>query len=257
MALSIVTLNTEGNTHLGRVFPFLKRLEADVICLQEVFQHSVTLIRNHLNISGPAYYVPVRRIHEMNGVVEDQTRGNLLLTTKEITDYSVHTYFRDREVLNADYSVQIATINDGAEEYRIMNTQFAWSPNGNVTTDQQRTALYNLLEKIGGEDNFVFCGDFNAPRGGEIYHALGLTVQDNLPRNILNTLDPFHHRKPELCYAVDNMFSKGNHQVSDVYTVSNISDHVALVGDVSLRPHPFDFLPGFSKNGHFSNGYHQ
>ncbi len=116
--------------------------------------------------------------------------------------------------------------------YRLCNTHFLWTPDGS-TSDEQRQALSNMFELLENEKEFVLCGDFNAPRGREIFSTLAQKFKDNVPPEYTSSLDPVLHRAAPLHLMVDGLFSTPGYNVTGVKMVGGVSDHCALVGHIS------------------------
>jgi exonuclease III len=51
-SIKLITLNIEGDRHLDRVIPFLQKENAHVVCLQEVLQSNVELLKKELQMFG-------------------------------------------------------------------------------------------------------------------------------------------------------------------------------------------------------------
>ena len=94
---------------------------------------------------------------------------------------------------------------------------------------EEQLVNYRALESI--LDTFpeiIFTGDFNSPRGTEIYDALAQRFGDNIPRSITSTVDPNLHKAGRLEYVVDGIFATANYAVTDVAVVDSLSDHCAI-----------------------------
>jgi endonuclease/exonuclease/phosphatase family metal-dependent hydrolase len=100
-------------------------------------------------------------------------------------------------------------------------------------TEYQREALQGFLSVLENEKEIVFVGDFNAPRGGEIFSAIAAKYTDNVPQEYLSSLDPKLHRAGPIDRMVDGIFSTPHYSVSDVRMESGVSDHCALVATVT------------------------
>jgi len=128
------------------------------------------------------------------------------------------------------------------EWYRVVTTHFTRSDHAQFTSKQADDfkRMWLLLEDLG---EFVLCGDFNSPRGGaqdedpnlgpNVFDTLSERLQDNIPPEVTSTIDPDLHRAPGLEIVVDGLFSTPTYQVESVSVVPGISDHQALVAEVS------------------------
>jgi endonuclease/exonuclease/phosphatase family metal-dependent hydrolase len=133
---------------------------------------------------------------------------------------------------NLNRIVLAADIQKDGRVFRIATTHLTWTPNGGPNGEQRRDAAA-LLHVLEGLSEFVLCGDFNAPRGGDIFSMLASRYKDNIPLQYTSSLDPNLHRAGQLGLMVDGIFSTSAYTVSAVKMVSGISDHCALVATVS------------------------
>lgn len=127
--------------------------------------------------------------------------------------------------------LKVKIIKNGVE-FTVATTHFTWSPRGTVTS-LQRLYLKKMLKGLESIGQFVLVGDFNAPRGKEIYDKLAKLYTDNIPLEETTTLDPDLHRVKNLQFVVDGMFSTPQFKVSNVRVVGGISDHKAIIGIVT------------------------
>jgi hypothetical protein len=95
------------------------------------------------------------------------------------------------------------------------------------------------MQILGTMGEFVLGGDFNAPRGGEMFSVLSSAYTDNIPLQYKTSLDLTLHRAarergPQLGdKMVDGLFSTPAYSVSDVRLVDGVSDHMAVVATIS------------------------
>lgn len=116
--------------------------------------------------------------------------------------------------------------------YFVANTHFTWSANGRPT-QLQRCTFTRLSRFLAKYPELILCGDFNAPRGGEIFSLFTQRFTDNIPPEIATTIDSSNHysgKKLEL--VVDNIFTTPGYQVSKIRVITGISDHCAVLGEV-------------------------
>lgn len=231
MSLKVITLNIECDRHLKKVIPFLKSESPDVVCLQEVFEYTVPTIKKELGLEG--YFFPLDFIKDFYESQKNQMRGILFLTNKCIVDFSHFVYFCDEDI-KSNYAASICTLEYKKEKYNVLNTHFIWTADGKQDA-RQIEAWAKLAKKLKIIKNFAFCGDFNTGRNwNKLFPEFCKVMKDNLPKEITNTLDTKHHRSSRLIRVVDNIFSSGNHVINNVRIVDDISDHVAIIGELSL-----------------------
>ena len=251
--MKIISLNIEGNFHLpDRVIPFLKNEAADIICLQEVFRSDLTRLAAILTMT--VKFVPMAMITPGS---KDLTAGEigiaqLVNPSWSITNWSSEYYFSsvsqplpkfiryqgDPNVLWRALLWVELTKNE--QTYVIATTHFTWSPEGNLTNDQIRDWL-NLEKILKRFPRLILNGDFNSPRQGgpdNIYHRLARLYQDQIPPQIITTVDPQLHRIKSLNLVVDGLFTTPDYQINNVHLVSGVSDHQAVVAEVFPSPVP-------------------
>ncbi len=86
---------------------------------------------------------------------------------------------------------------------------------------------------LDAEEGFVLCGDFNAPRGGEIFSELAARYRDNIPAQYTTSIDASLHRAGDLQLMVDGIFTTPEYQASSVLLHSGVSDHYAVTADIT------------------------
>ncbi|CAN5200242.1 hypothetical protein BH11PAT1_BH11PAT1_2160 [soil metagenome] len=240
-ALKLISLNIEGDNHLNRIIPFFKKEKPDVICLQEVFAVDLPLITEALQMQ--AIFSPMQSItkdfpeHRLMGKGE---QGLAILSDLPLQDVAYDYYVGTRDEIpettgepNAANRIFLSTcIAKHNQKFQIGTTHFTWSLHGETTPLQKRDMekLFTILKKKG---EIVFCGDFNAPRGREMWKTMATVYTDNIPSDVTTSMDPDLHKVKNLPYLVDGMFSTDSYKVSDVRVVSGVSDHQAIVGYVS------------------------
>jgi endonuclease/exonuclease/phosphatase family metal-dependent hydrolase len=100
--------------------------------------------------------------------------------------------------------------------------------------DFQRGACDRLLELL-DDRSLVLCGDFNAPRGKEIFSRLAAHWTDHVPLAHTTSLDPVLHRAGALQLMVDGIFSTPDYDVSGVRLHQGVSDHCAITARIGKR----------------------
>ena len=130
--------------------------------------------------------------------------------------------------------VGIAEVEVSGSRFIICNTHFTWTPDGK--TDQYQLEdlpkLLSILEHVG---EFVLCGDFNAPRGKEIFDELARRYTDNVPPRFTSSIDGTRHKHGALHIVVDGIFSTSPYVIRDFSMVHGVSDHCALTATVTRK----------------------
>jgi endonuclease/exonuclease/phosphatase family metal-dependent hydrolase len=127
--------------------------------------------------------------------------------------------------------------------FKIATTHFTWTSSGQ-TSDAQRRDLVSLIALLDVQKEFVLSGDFNAPRGGEVFEALARKYKDNIPAKYEWSLDEHLHRISRETLAanaktagvpglmVDGLFSTPEYVTSNVILHSGVSDHCAITATI-------------------------
>jgi endonuclease/exonuclease/phosphatase family metal-dependent hydrolase len=241
MPLKLISLNIEAHNHLDVILPWLQQEQADVVCLQEVFQTDLSKFEQSLGMKGE--FTPLLNITKPNDYRLDPLGlwGLAMLTNLPHSEFQSEYYLKNgsgvSELINgqpnsADRAVLWTTVTKAEQDFTIANTHFTWSPAGNQIPLQETTyqAMLEVLTKI---PELVLCGDFNSPRGkGSIYDKLANRYQDNIPTDISTTIDGKLHRAGHLQLVVDGLFTSPKYQVENVQIVGGLSDHMAIVANL-------------------------
>lgn len=240
MALSLISLNIERDNHLDRVGAFLKEQAPDVVCVQELFEADIPRLEAVLGAS--CFFAPAMR--SMSGSRGRLVEGTAIFSRLPflfsqsyqyggiptgVVDYIDGTA-EEKQATSRDMLLVIEVEKDG-ELFRIATVHFPWTPDGEAN-DTQREALPKLLALLDRFDDVVLCGDFNAPRGREIFSLLSEHFTDNVPAQYETSIDGSLHRAGPLPLMVDGMFSTQGYRVSNVEMVCGVSDHCALLATV-------------------------
>ncbi len=243
--IDFISLNIECDKHLDLVFPFLKdNSRVDIIALQEVFEEDFHRMQQETGLNG-AFEAVVK----LSRLTKDGygNYGYATFTRHPILE-SVPIYYAGRSrvkhlpitqhgagVSRVDTCVRrtllVTSIDKDRDAIRVINTKFTWTPDGKPDRLQRRDIkrVLKILEKF---DEFILLGDFNTPRGGEIYSQLSSHYQDCIPQDIKSTIDPTHHRRKDLELVVDGVFVTQQYKPGKVEVVTGLSDHVAIVGEL-------------------------
>jgi endonuclease/exonuclease/phosphatase (EEP) superfamily protein YafD len=131
------------------------------------------------------------------------------------------------------YSIALVGIARGEQTFTIGTTHFPWTDNAR-TADYQREACTCLLSRL-KDRRLLLTGDFDAPRGKEIFGRLAAQWTDHIPQTQTTSLDPVLHRAGALQLVVDGVFSSDDYNVSAVTLHQGVSDHCAITALVGKR----------------------
>lgn len=243
--MKLLSLNIEGDNHLERVIPFLKQEEPDVIGMMEVFKDDIPYIEQETGTIS--VFSPIARI---------ETDVSYRLKPRGLWGVALFAKFPIVNIRRVTYAGKpssegipiwdgqgawnkvliAADVEIGELTHRVITTHFTWSAKG-LPTEAQRADMDALQKELSRETEFVLCGDFNAPRGGEIWSRLAAHYKDNIPSTIVTTIDNRLHKdgKNNIQLVVDGMFSTSTYTVEDVRVVGGVSDHMAIVCEVTRR----------------------
>jgi endonuclease/exonuclease/phosphatase family metal-dependent hydrolase len=240
--MKIFSLNIEGDKHLESIFTYLKDKNMDVVCFQEVFKIDQSLIEEKLQMTS--FFVPLSIIGQNSfGLSPKGKSGLLMLTKRPEIAFSYQYYTKHSKGIpnlighqpnSGDRALLWAKIKLNHQEIIVSTTHFTWSPDGE-TTDEQRESLLKLLAITQNFNRpFILCGDFNAPRGREIFDLLASQLTDHIPPDVKTTIDGKFHRAGGLKLVVDGFFSSKqfSDQVSSVKLIDNLSDHLAVEAQI-------------------------
>lgn len=245
-SISLVSLNVERSKHLDLVCPFLKQQQADVVCVQELMQKDCARIAEACNVKDYFFMPMARLVTEMPG----EAYGIGIFSRALVVAHGEDHYVRIEGQLPESDPADIDTYNNANRMvvwvdvekdgivFRIATTHFTWSPHGE-STEKQRTDIQNLCATFGSLGELVLTGDFNAPRGGEIFGILADHLKDNIPAKHVTSLDASLHRagktRPQELAdkMVDGVFSTPGYTVSNVELIPGISDHCAITATIS------------------------
>lgn len=239
-ALSLISLNIQRSNHMDRVVPFLAEHQPDIACIQEVLEFDIPRIAEALQ-SDSYQYAPMT-LYPREGKPVPQ---GIAIFSRLPAPATRVRYYRsapdqlkifDMTTLEKKYETEgamllIADVEKNGTPFRIITTHFTWTPDGQPDGFQRRD-LAAMLPLLDAEGDFVLCGDFNAPRGGEIFSALAARYHDNIPTQYTTSLDKDLHRAGHLDRMVDGLFTTPGYGASDVALVPGISDHCAIVGTI-------------------------
>lgn len=243
--LKLISLNVERSKHLDRNLPFFLKEQPDVLCLQEAFDADLERIKKELGMPFSIWQADVLIDTETNSTGRPGYSGQAILSRHPLTGVGEAYYYMpengialqakgmvDVRMTNAQ-GVVWASIEKDGETFTLANTHFTWTPDGfsNAHQETDFVALETILSALPAH---VLVGDLNAPRGRGIWEKFSaLYDRDNIPSDIDTTIDPELHRFGDLRHVVDCLFTDSKYRVTSVRVVSGLSDHQAVVAEIS------------------------
>lgn len=238
MAIKLLTLNIENDRHLARVHAAITEHLPDIVCLQEVLESDCA----HLASSGRydvkfslSGRLPRERGQERNWGVAVLSRVPVRCQTESY--YADDPIIRVLREPNDPRRVLVVTeLEHQGQPYRIATTHFTWSADGQINEVQQAD-FFRLKRLLSRYSDYVLCGDFNAPRGREMFGKFvdELTLVDHLPTSVTSTIDARFHRAGALELVVDTIFSTREYRVMDARVLEGISDHKGILALIERR----------------------
>jgi exonuclease III len=241
--MKLISINIEDNIRNKIDLEFLKRENADVVCLQEFLEEDFDFYKKELNLGG-IYQATCYWTSSVHPELVGKKQG-IAIFAKNIIDSGSIFYSGKEENLSKSfdeyqashdqqYERALAWVdiknNDGIV-YRFITTHLPVTENGD-TTDYQLKVTDSLLTKLKNFREFVLCGDMNAPRGKEAFGHIAKKYKDNIPLEYKTSLDQNLHRVKGLQNMVDGLFTTPTYRASNVKLVDGVSDHMAIVATI-------------------------
>jgi len=242
--VKLIQLNIEGSRHLARVVPFLENEKPDIVCLQELNEKDIPHILDALGETAVYVFTPmVRRMVEGSILAQGSGVFSLLpfrdTLARHYTDIHGLDHIYDHSDIHQNHKTQTCAVTGADIEtddgfIRILTTHFTWSVGGEAD-EYQRKDVQELLSVLSPLGDFVLTGDFNAPRGREIFTTIAERYEDNVPAKYTTSIDGALHRAGDLPYMVDGIFSTSAYEVTDVEMICGVSDHCALIAHITKK----------------------
>jgi len=238
-SLKLISLNIEKRSHFDRIIPFLKKERPDIVCLQELCEPDIELFKKELGMEG--VFAPMAQCAVPEEYSEPLLWGLGLLSKHPLQNVTRSYYYGapdrlvsrqspyDNETINR--LLFLATIAKGEKLFTVGTTHSTRTPAGDADERQRRdlATLLNVLEDI---PEIVFCGDFNAPRGGEIFSQIAAEYRDCIPPQYSTSIDGALHRKGALQLMVDGLFATPHYDTRNTRLTCGVSDHCAVVSEI-------------------------
>lgn len=232
--ISLISLNVEHSKHLDAIKVFLEREKPDIFCAQEIIDGDIPFfekIAGSLVCFAPMLVLAREPKPVIWGIAlfsRLPVRFHQVVYYKGDKDH-MHEYAKEAPVLSnalTNRALAYADVEKDGEIFRIGTTHFTWTPDGQAD-DAQRHDLEELFRVLDAAGDISFAGDFNAPRGWEIFSALAARYKDNIPLRYDTSIEGNSHRN-SLKRMVDGLFTTPAYEACDVDMVSGVSDHHAI-----------------------------
>jgi exonuclease III len=239
--LKLISINIEGAKHLSLTLPFLQKENPDVVYIQEIRKKDSDFIGSQIGMKGvfaPMCYNLVEGEQDLFGIAIFSKHELQHVTKNYYSGLEDDIPYLDQTKNPQEYHTMINRVLLGAQvlhsraTYQLATTHFTWTPRGETESYQLEDLkkLEGFLNQLPG---FILAGDFNAPRGGEVYDDLAKKYTDDIPEKYDNSLDPVLHRLHNTRHLmVDGLFTTPKYKVTDAHLVPGVSDHQAIVASI-------------------------
>lgn len=242
----LISLNVERSKHLHRNIPFLQKERPDIVCLQEVFEDDQERFARELDMP---YYVWLKDTYidaEKSGAGKFGYSGVAIYSRTPFSASGSEYYYMPEGGISLEtgsapfvgtnaQGIVWASLSCEGAEYQIASTLFTCTAAGAFDENQKQDfqELKKILDRLGAH---ILAGDLNSPRGrGSWEQFVEYYGEDNIPTDVISTIDPELHRRKGLELVVDGIFAKVPYSVGDVQVVAGLSDHKALVATIEKR----------------------
>lgn len=244
--IKLISLNIERDQHYGTALPFLRRESPDVVCLMEALDRDMERFKRELRMDG--FFAPVGVADRGRGTeMFSRARirmGTALFSRLPCTDRHTLYYAGTPEHVpsikdpvppdrhEAFNGVLLVTrVQSGGASFTVGATHFTWTPDGS-TSEGQRSDVERFLALLAQFPDIVFCGDFNAPRGREIWGRIAARYHDNIPLEYTTSIDQNLHLVKGIMHVVDGLFSTPEYRCVGTHYECGVSDHCAIVSTI-------------------------
>lgn len=241
--INLLSVNIEGDKHLDKILKLIDKINPDVICMQEVFEEDAKKFVEQ--IGGELFLSPIvlrSKSDDINGDIA-QYFGTAIISKLPVRASAEKYYVGHKDNLPIHVSGKPLCWRDHArsilsvvvkkdnQEFNIATTHFIKSEHG-VADDFQKRNLPKLLDALADLKGFIICGDFNAPRGMEMFDTIAKKYKDNIDPKYTTSLDPDIHRAGPLPYMIDGLFTTPEYKVTHMHFETGVSDHYAIVSEI-------------------------
>jgi endonuclease/exonuclease/phosphatase family metal-dependent hydrolase len=246
--MKLLTVNMEGVVHLDRIKTLVATELPDTLCLQE----APDLFADALHTLGYATSFAPMIIRQQLG--REFIEGVMIASRFPFTAKTSYYYRAQPTIVQFNETdkegtishpilmAAVATPTEGT--YMIGTTHIMVTKDG-AESEHQRKGITALLHQLASEVPHILCGDFNMPRGyNPLYTDVTKQYTDTIPLHYASSLDRNLHRlgnNPQLTrpifdtFMVDYIFTQPPYQAHNVRLQFGVSDHAAVVADITRQ----------------------
>ncbi len=243
--MKVVQLNIWGGKLKNEIINFLKHEDADIVCLQEVFDYGgsgyayLTMLNEIISATDyeHSYFSPTLSTSYMEQVVEF---GNAILSKKSFNNKSTifthGSYIEKYDVVKDDYNIrnfQHVILSEKNKNLNVINHHgyhVKTTKLGNKKSEKSVEIIDNYIEKLTGP--VIVTGDFNVYPESETLSGLNSRLI-NLPKK--NKIESTYTTFGGPYKVCDYVFVSDDIVVVDFQVSEQIvSDHKALILEFEL-----------------------
>lgn len=245
--MKIISLNIEKDKHFEKHKDFFLNEQAEIICLQEVFEEDIEKYKKLLKINYH-YFSPMGYHKSFTKSSKMKTQGIAILSKYKFKISKSYNIFEKQknkstpiwpidlsESNKVHWKLIFVNIFINNKNYNIYTTHAPVTHHGDFISDLQREYFKNLKTILGCKKSLILTGDFNNPRGSELFDDLSKIYTDNIPKKYMTSIDNKIHRAghKNLQYIVDGFFTTKDVKVKKIRYQDKVSDHFAVIAEVN------------------------
>lgn len=250
--MKLVSINIEVNKHTETVLNFLKNEKADVVCIQELLEEEFQFYKKKLSFMGvyqPFDYVSTHINSKLTYDIPSGLKGKrhgVAIFAKNINKSEsifyegkeenilkpFDDYISDEKVQKNKVLIWAEVKNDDGIPFKFITTQLPVTHEGEVT-QYQLNVISSMLSQLEGLGEFILSGDMNSPRGHQSFSLIANKYKDNIPLKYKTSIDQNLHRVKGIQFMVDGLFTTPAYKALNVRLQDGISDHMAIIADIS------------------------
>jgi hypothetical protein len=242
-SLHLLDLNIENDKHVDLVLPFFKKINPEVLVIQELFEDFVEPFSQQLKME--CVFTPLclknRKIDNQNKSIR---WGQAIFTNQKIiqsksifyvgSENNIKLFDIDNQRETRFKALTVVNIKKASSVFTVGTSHFT-AATSKLTTDEQREDFIKLKTVLASFPDIILTGDFNTPRGGEIYSQLSRMYKDNFPPEYTTSIDKNFHRDGDIQCVVDGLFTTPQYSVSQIKIHDGVSDHFAIEAAISRK----------------------
>jgi endonuclease/exonuclease/phosphatase family metal-dependent hydrolase len=236
MNIKLLQWNTWYKEDIKNKTSFLKEVDADIYCLQELNEkdNEFQRIKSELGLEG--YLGTTETIHG--------TQGNAILSKYPIL-HSKNSYIKDPKEFSSNFSDEArkyieTTLDINGKELTVGTTHMSYTK-AFKENDLRREESHKLLEQISKhKSSYLFSGDLNLIENSELVKTLEKKLKHAGPNYSEKTwatkeFDYGNFKVNSLDYRLDYVFTTNDIKVVNTKIVkTDYSDHLPILTEIKI-----------------------